>query len=77
MSPFSFNGFKTAVCIRGQFFSPQKIVDKKIYILFPEYLITINEGRVSYRVLNPYGETIDQVDDLMAVKNKLLLPIHR
>jgi|SaaInlStandDraft_3_1057020.scaffolds.fasta_scaffold95465_1 hypothetical protein len=61
----------------GQFFSPQKIVDKKIYILFPEYLITINEGRVSYRVLNPYGETIDQVDDLMAVKNKLLLPIHR
>ena len=40
-------------------------------------LITINDGKVSYRVLNPYGETIDQVNDLMAVKNKLLPPIHR
>jgi len=40
-------------------------------------LITIDDGKVAYRALNPYGETIDQVDDLMAVKKRQLLPPHR
>ena len=31
-------------------------------------LITAADGKVSYRALNLYGETIDEIDDLMAIK---------
>ncbi|HEX3002100.1 MAG TPA: hypothetical protein VHN82_07015, partial [Methanoregula sp.] len=33
-------------------------------------IITADDGKVSYRALNLYGETIDEVDDLMAIKKR-------